>query len=336
MRSQLPSHLNPKHPVLLQEYAVFTPPVHAMAQTIGDWIDQRQPGGYIYGPSRYGKSRGVKWHVRSILEDRFGKRIPLHIWTRPPDSHVNENEFWLSLGLAAGFRYAKTRATRGDRRRSLLELLIASANSCGSNFIVLLIDEAQSMTFTEWSWMLGLQNALDWEGYRLSVFSIASHEMGYTYELLGKADHAHIAARFMVAHWAFPGLGSVDEVEFVLKGYDEASEWPDGSGTTYLAHFAPQAFALGCRLAPHALVIWRVLNALLPPHYAGEMSYPMQHIARAVEEIMVSAARGQAWEDVTSESSWLEAIAQTQFTDHMRLISAGLPRKRSTDSSKVP
>ena len=47
MRSNLPSHLDPNHPVLLQEYAVFTPPVHAMAQTIGDWIDQRQPGGYM-------------------------------------------------------------------------------------------------------------------------------------------------------------------------------------------------------------------------------------------------------------------------------------------------
>lgn len=72
MRSNLPSHLDPRHPVLLQEYAVFTPPVHAMAQTIGDWIDQRQPGGYIHGPSRFGKSRGVKWHLKNVLEDRFG------------------------------------------------------------------------------------------------------------------------------------------------------------------------------------------------------------------------------------------------------------------------
>ena len=83
MRSNLPSHLDPHHPVLMQEYAVFTPPVHAMAQKIGDWIDQRQPGGYIHGPSRFGKSRGVKWHMKAVLEDRFGKRIPLHIWSRP-------------------------------------------------------------------------------------------------------------------------------------------------------------------------------------------------------------------------------------------------------------
>ena len=332
MRSNLPAHLDPQHPVLLQEYAVFTPPVNAMAQKIGDWIDQRQPGGYIHGPSRFGKSRGVKWHVKAILEDRFGKRIPLHIWTRPPDSQFNENDFWVSLGLAMGFRYASRRATRGDRRRLLMEFMIATAASCSSNFVTLLIDEAQAMTFREWTWLLGLQNALDWEGYRLSVFSIASHQMDYTYELLGLSDHAHVAARFLVAHWPFPGISSAEEIEFILQGYDEASEWPANSSTSYLAHFAPDAFARGARLAPSAPVLWRVLNSLLPAHYMGDAEFPMQHIARAIEEVLVDLARGMDWQTATSEANWIDALALTQFTDHMRLISAAVKRKRPSKS----
>lgn len=332
MRSNLPPHLNPQHPVLLQEYAVFTPPVHAMAQKIGDWIDQRQPGGYIHGPSRFGKSRGVKWHMKSILEERFGKRIPLHIWTRPPDSHVSESDFWVSLGLAVGFRYAPTRATRGDRRRLLMEFLIATATACESNFVALLVDEAQAMTFREWNWLLGLQNAMDWEGYRLSVFSIASHQMDYTYELLGMSDHAHVAARFLVAHWPFPGITSADEIEFVLKGYDEASDWPPQSGISYLAHFAPDPYASGARLAPCAGAVWQVLNSLLPAHYNGDTEFPMQHIARAVEEILVGVARGEDWESATAQARWIDALALTQFTDHMRLISAAVQRKRTAKS----
>ena len=311
MRSNLPAHLNPEHPVLKQEYAVFTPPLGAMGNKLGDWIDQLQPGGYIYGPSRFGKSRGVKWYMKSLLEERFGKRIPLHIWTRPPDSHVSENDFWVSLGLAVGFRYAPRRATRGDRRRLLLEFLIATAASCSSNFVALLIDEAQAMTFREWSWLLGLQNAMDWEGYRLSVFSIASHQMDYTYELLGKSDHAHVAARFLVAHWPFPGISSAAEVEYVLKGYDEASEWPDHSGISYLAHFAPEPFARGARLAPCAGVLWQVLHDLLPKNYQGDAEFPMQHIARAIEEILFNVARGQDWEAATSQEKWIDAVALT-------------------------
>ena len=61
-----------------------------------------------------------------------------------------------------------------------MEFLIATASACQSNFVALLVDEAQAMTFREWNWLLGLQNAMDWEGYRISVFSIASHQMDYT------------------------------------------------------------------------------------------------------------------------------------------------------------
>jgi hypothetical protein len=173
---------------------------------------------------------------------------------------------------------------------------------------------------------------MDWEGYRISVFSIASHQMDYTYELLGKSDHAHVAARFLVAHWPFPGISSVDEIEFVLKGYDAASEWPAQSGTSYLAHFAPDAYARGARLAPCAGVLWRSLESLLPAHYKGDAEFPMQHIARAIEEVLVDAARGEDWEMATSESKWIDALAQTQFTDHMQLISAAVQRKRPAKS----
>lgn len=328
MRGKLPLHIDRQHPVVQQEYAIFTPPIAEMANTLGDWIDQQKPGGYIYGPSRFGKSRGIKWHVRSILGERFGANIPLHFWTRPPDSQISENEFWQDLLVATGHRYAKNRSTRGDRRRVLQEFLISSAKISGGNYVVLLIDEAHAMTVREWTWMLGLHNALDWDGYRLSVFSVASHQMGYQYQLLARADYAHVAARFLVAHWPFPGLASEDEIEFVLQGYDTVSEWPRGSGVSYLAHFAPAAFARGERLATCASKVWRVLDALLPPNYTGDPSFPMLHVSGAIEKTLFSLAQGTDWEEATSETAWLEALAETQFTDHMRLISAAMPRRR--------
>lgn len=38
MRSNLPAHLNPEHPVLKQEYAVFTPPLGAMGVEEGKCV----------------------------------------------------------------------------------------------------------------------------------------------------------------------------------------------------------------------------------------------------------------------------------------------------------
>lgn len=324
----LPPHVDPKHPVLRQEYAIFTPPVGEMAAKLGDWIEQQQPGGYIYGPSRFGKSRGVKWHVREILHERFVAQLPLVIWVRPPDSQRSEAAFWKSWMLAANHRFAKGRHGAGEWRTAFKEFLISAALSAHSSLIVFIVDEAQDMTVHEWRWLLGLQNVLDWEGFRLSVFSVAAHQMGYQYELMGHADYAHVAARFMVAHWPFPGLSSEEELAFVLQGYDTDSEWPSASGVSYLAHFAPQAFARGERLAHSAPTLWRVLEAMLPANYRGPTMFPMQHIARSVEEVLRRLARNDNWNEVVSQRAWIDMLAMTHLDDHMRLVSVGMPAVR--------
>lgn len=329
MRPNLPTHVHRKHPIVRQEYAVFTPPISDMSKTIGDWIDQRQPGGYIYSPSRWGKSRAVKWHIRSLLEERFGGEMPLHTWSRPADMHKSEGDFWRSIHVDIGHRYAATNLKRGERIEAISKFLISSAVACDSNLVVLIIDEAQDMSLIEWKWLVGLHNKLDNAGYRLCIFSVASHQMGYQYDLLGRSGYAHVAARFLVARWEFPGLTDADELEFVLKGYDEASEWPAGSGVSYVAHFAPEAYARGKRLATSSRVLWKVLDALLPDDYKGDATFPMKHVALAVEEVLFRVARGGDWEDVTSEDSWLEIVAGTGFSDHMRLVSAFMPKRRS-------
>lgn len=213
---------------------------------------------------------------------------------------------------------------RGDRRDALRKFLVASAESCESNVVVVICDEMQDMSLVEWKWLLGLHNSLDQDGYRLSIFSIATHQMGYDYELLARGGFAHVAARFMVAHWEFPGLRSFEELEFVFRGYDEASDWPPGSGISYTAHFAPDAYGRGERLSSCAETAWRVLDALLPLGYRGDASFPMKHVALAAEEVLYRAASGEDWDEVTCEDSWLEILGATGFTDHMRLISSSL------------
>lgn len=329
MVNQFLPHVDPNHPVLRQDYAVSTPPVEEMARTLGDWIDQRQPGGYIYGPSRFGKSRGVRWLLQRNLEERFQGSLPLHIWVRPPGVQVTESAFWRGWLRAVNHRYAGKRRSADELRDVFKQFLLTGGASSFTNLIILLVDEAQDMSIREWGWLLGIQNELDYEGYRLSVFSVASHQMGYQYELMARADYAHIAARFMVAHWKFPGLCSEEEVAFVLHGYDTASEWPTSTGVSYLAHFAPAEFARGERLHDCARTIWRVLNALLPDQYRGEVTFPMQHLARAVEEVLRRLGRGDDWDETTSESVWLQLFAETHFSDHMRLIAASASPRRA-------
>lgn len=64
------------HPMILQEYAIYTPPIAEIFDVICEWIENKVPGGYIYGISRLGKSRAVKFWLNTAY---FNLKAPLNI-----------------------------------------------------------------------------------------------------------------------------------------------------------------------------------------------------------------------------------------------------------------
>ncbi len=324
MRFPLPERIDPRHCIVTKQYAVYTPPMHEMIEQLG-WIDQQRPGGYIYGASRLGKSRCVQWYVAQVLQERLNAVVPLVVWNRRPDSQTSEAGFWHQLLLASNFEFANPAKPpkRAEGIHLCRQRFIAIANNAQRNYVVLAIDEAQDLTFREWKWLLGLQNDLDYEGYLLSVFSVGSHQLNYRHEYMAITGNAHLAARFMAAHARFHGLRSPEEIAYVLNGYDIDSEWPPGSGVSYLKYFAPVQFAAGHRLADCAALVWKALVELSPESARRHLEFPMQHIARATEAMLFQLAHGGDWVDVTSYENWLQEFAKANLSDHMRIISTG-------------
>lgn len=320
--------LDPKHPVLRQEYAIYTPPMDEMINTIGDWIDQRVSGGYIYGPSRFGKSRGIKWFIRSVLEERFGARLPMVVWIRPHASMRSEGEFWNLLLEASNFRFCTPLKPKKKLEARFLfkQQLITLTRLARQNYVVLIIDEGHDVTLSEWKWLLGLQNEMDYDGFRLSIFSIGSHQIGFQPNYMARTGNPHIAARFFAVDARFHGIRSLEDLTYVLNGYDVDSDWPSGSNTSYLKYFAPDEFAKNNRLQNCAGDMWKAFSALLPKVIqVKEKKYPleipMQHVAFTLEDALRKLAKGDEWSNVTSYDNWLEMIAKTGVTDHLRMIS---------------
>jgi hypothetical protein len=184
--------------------------------------------------------------------------------------------------------------------------------------MVLLIDEAQEVTYNEWKWLTGLQNKLDWDGFRLSVFSVGTQQLTYKHALLGKSGNAHVAARFMVESARFHGIRSEAELEYVLNGYYCDSEWPSGSKISFHQYFSPRGFDRGERLANTASAMWGALGEISPK----SKEFPMQHVAFAVETTLCKLACDQAWESLTSPEGWKGSLSQTSVRKHMELVSA--------------
>jgi len=320
MSRNLPERIDRNHPLVRKEYAIWTPPIEEMIDTMRDWIERRVPGGYIYGASRFGKSRGVKFFVREELKATFGTTVPLVVWVRPTDTDKSEAGFWHELLYYSGFEFTNTKRPHSavTGRYLVKERFMTIASESRSNYIVLIIDEAQEVSYKEWKWLTGLQNKLDWEGFRLSVFSVGTQQLGYEHSLLGKSGNAHVAARFMVENARFHGLCSVDDLIHVLRGYDEDSEWPKGSGITYHQYYSPDGFARGERLYKTAEAMWSALCELSPK----VKQFPMQHIAYAVEAMLNKLAMEEDWSELTSQAGWREVLQQTSLDRHMKLVNA--------------
>lgn len=104
--------------------------------------------------------------------------------------------------------------------------------------MVLVVDEAQSMSQREWIWLVELHSTLEKLRVRLCVFSVASLQFFDEPTGMALSGGAHVAARFMLESKRFHGVRSVDELRYVLNGYDESTEWPLNSGVSFTAGLA--------------------------------------------------------------------------------------------------
>jgi hypothetical protein len=327
MRRQLPPHVPRNHPVVSQHYAVFTPPINEFVDHVANWID-RQVSGYVWGFSRFGKTRAVTYFLQAMLRERFGHVVPLLIFTRVSYRRlVSPHQFWEALLRAGGRKYPDSRSSLGRRLQLVVDMLLSMAAKCSADFAVIVIDEAQAMKDDEWRLMVGLQNALEEQNVRLSVISVGSHQMGYVHDVLAVTGDAHCAARFLVRSARFPGLRNVEDLRFAMNGYDEDSEWPRGSGASYTASLAPDAFSDGFRISASAPMLFNALEELLPPSYAGIKEFPMEHVALAIEEALLRVAAGEDLDHVSSAEEWIRIVERTDFTEYMRLISAHAGRR---------
>lgn len=317
------THVPRDHPVVTRDYSLFTIAIHDMVERIAGWLDDQIDGATIFGPSRFGKSSAVDHWLQRLLSERHGGYVPLVIWSHT-DSGSSQavGRFYAHLLEASGHRLAQARRNPLERQIMLMERWIELAAQGGGRFLVLVIDEAQGMSQREWLWLVELHSLLEKQRVRLCVFSIAS--LQFFDEPLGMAlaGGAHVAARFMLASEPFHGVRSIDELAYVMRGYDDGSEWPPGSGCSFTAGLAPRPWAGGFRMEHQAESLMQAMSETLPSHYSGPMDFPMKTVAQACRHVLLHIASGADIDTATSPEAWRSAVEGCGHRTLMALVSA--------------
>jgi len=321
-------HLPRDHPVVTKDYSLFTPCINSMVDVIKHWVDDQVDGGTIYGPSRFGKSSGVNNWLQSLLSERHGSYIPMVIWSHSDGGGSGAvAQFYGNLLAAAKHSEALTKNNMLTRLHMLIERMVMLAYQGQGRFVVLVIDEAQGMIQREWLWLVQLHSLLEKERVQLCVISIASVQIYDEPIGMALSGGAHAAARFMLEQAKFDGICSVEELEFVLSGYDEGTEWPEGSGLSFTAGVAPAAWNQGFRMKNYASQIWETMIEALPERYVGPMEFPMKTVAQTGRHILLRLSRNVDPSDITSKESLRKIVDGCAHRQLMALVAAVAPRR---------
>lgn len=326
-KALVPAHLPRDHPLITQEYSLYTQSIDDMAGKIAGWLDDQVDGGTVYGPSRFGKSSAVNNWLQTLLSERHRGFVPMVIWSHI-DAGANATIGRLCSHLLEASRHHLQRAPRSpeDRQRMLIERLATLAMQGGGRFVVLVIDEAQGMSQREWLWLVQIHSQLAQHRIRLCVISIASLQFFDEPISMSLSGGAHVAARFMLVSERFNGIRSCEELRFVMRGYDEGSEWPENSGISFTASVAEQAWLHGFRLQDHADDLWSALNRELPENYQGSIEFPMKTVAHVCRNILLRLAGGADWDYLFKESALRSIVAASGHKQLMGLVGALAPR----------
>ena len=183
-----------EHPMLIQEYAIYTPAIAEFFKIICEWIDNRVPGAYIYGFSRLGKSRAIRFWIKSLISERYGNRIAFFDMKHKNHDRPSETTFLIELLMAFDHQLKKTGKTT-DKYERVVNFMCCQARNQNTNYVVLMIDEAQFMHDQEYKWLCNIQNEMDGMGFRFTVISVGSHELTYQHEIFAMAESAYILSR---------------------------------------------------------------------------------------------------------------------------------------------
>jgi hypothetical protein len=164
------------------------------------------------------------------------------------------------------------------------------AGRIGAKQYVLLIDEMQLLNDIDLQQLVCFHNQLELQDLRMTAISFAQPEILHRRTSLLANNARQIIGRFLSDTLQFDGCASESDFGNLLRSYDLASEYPEGSGVTYTHFFFPVAFMSGFRLESYRTALWDALRRAAGS--VAKQGVPMEHICLTIEDLLLSL-RGQ-------------------------------------------
>ncbi len=125
--------------------------------------------------------------------------------------------------------------------------------------LFLIFDEAQELSCDEFAWLKSVINRLVRDRVKVTVVLFGQVELKEKRQQL-KGARSDLEKRFMSTLNELKGIQNAGELKAVLAAVDDSSEFPAGSGLTYMQLLMPRFYESGGRLQAHCDPIWQQLK----------------------------------------------------------------------------
>lgn len=303
------------HPIVEREYTLFTPMLKAAYSIARERVWTRRTGIVFYGSPRTGKSKCAE-EIRRLLMGEFPSVYVIVALARRA-LRASEGHMFRLILEAQGHVLARRADPSVLFGNAVTHIEMEAHKRKGRQF-VLILDEMQLLNETDLQQLVVLQNALVQKRIKMTTLSFAQPEILHRRTSLVAAKEGQIIARFLSEPIKFEGCCSPKELKDLLKGYDEESDYPDGSGCSYTKFFLPLAFQNKFRLHHHATAIWDALDVAAGA--SAENGIPMEHICLVIEQILLSARLEDCASYVLSESDIASAVEASNLENYCNVV----------------
>ena len=309
------------HPMKLRKYLIPSPALRDSLAAAYRLVDARMSGGAFVAHPRFGKSSVIDYML-AVIDDWVPGRAYVHYGVRDR-KYSDPTHTYVDVLESQGSPFT-TKGSPQVRYERALKALWMVANQSDTDHLVIIIDEAQRYTVAEFDGLLALSNVLHrrW-GIRTTTLLWGQRSLEHKFTALRATHRTDLTGRFMPWMFVFRGVSSAGELAQILAALDDDSEFPSGSGWSYVRLHFPHAVANGFRLENFAAPLWRAFQKMAPA-YEKTLEVGMDWITVALEDLIVSNAcddhdrwrpSDQALEKAVMSSGFAGAIGSTYLPD---------------------
>lgn len=313
-----------QHPVEASEYIMDTDVILETKQKIEGWIRSKLPGAIIYGEPRLGKTYAIKY-IKRILSTDEALDVPIFSFCCRNQLRVNESNFFSYLLKDLGHDFFEDRNVVKKRDRVFKIFLNAGLESSRRQ-VVLFIDDAQLLLPDEYRFLMDIFNELDGHDIKLTTILVGQKELKFVRNAMRSANQKQIVGRFMIQQYAFSGVTNVDSLAYMLSGYDEVSEFPEGSGCSFTNYYFPLGFSKGKRLEDSAEEIMKVFTEIhMKFNRQVSINIPMFYMTNIINEVMRKYGfdgRRDEWVDIKQWRAVIKNAGYIEFIEEVEINSS--------------